>query len=311
MAKLADDRYYRILLYCFLPSQFAATVWGTWLAVQPGTGGWAVAGLVVTVGNINGFGINTAHELGHKPGRLQRWLAKIALAPVAYGHFYVEHNRGHHRKVATPEDPASARMGESFWVFLPRTIIGSLISAWDIEKRRLEKSGKGVWNLDNDNLQAWGLTVLLFGALTVWLGWFALLFLLLQAYYGASLLEVVNYVEHYGLLRSKGADGRPERCTPAHSWNSDHVVNNLILYHLQRHSDHHDNPTRPYQALRHLDESPQLPAGYAALILLSYVPPLFFRVMDPLVVKHYRGDLHKANLQPSRREALLKRWNGR
>lgn len=309
MTPLADDRYYRVLVYCFVPLQYVVTVWGTWLAVQSGISGWAVLGLIITVGNSNGFGINTAHELGHKVGSFPRWLSKISLAPVAYGHFYVEHNRGHHRDVATPTDPASARMGESFWAFLPRTLIGSFRSAWHIEKHRLERSGKRVWNLDNDNLQAWGLTVLLFGALTLWLGWIALPFLLVQAYYGASLLESVNYVEHYGLLRAQGPDGRYERCTPAHSWNSDHIVNNLILYHLQRHSDHHENPTRPYQTLRHLDESPQLPAGYAALILVAYFPPLWFHIMDPLVAKHYGGYLSKANLQPGKREALMKRWN--
>jgi alkane 1-monooxygenase len=238
-------------------------------------------------------------------------LAKITLAPVAYGHFYVEHTRGHHKNVATPEDPASSKMGETFWQFLPRTMIGSLRSAWHIEKERLARKGKGVWSLENDNLQSWAMTGALFGALTAWLGWLALPFLLAQAFYGASLLEVVNYLEHYGLLRQKGPDGRYERCKPEHSWNSNNIVTNLFLYQLQRHSDHHANPTRRFQALRHFDESPQLPTGYAALVLIAYFPPLWFRQMDPLVAQHYGGDLTRANLYPPKRDELLARWSRR
>jgi len=134
-------------------------------------------------------------------------------------------------------------------------------------------------------------------------------FLLLQAFYGASLLEVVNYLEHYGLLRQQGPDGRYERCKPEHSWNSNNIVTNLFLYQLQRHSDHHANPTRRFQALRHFEQSPQLPTGYAALVLIAYFPPLWFRQMDPLVAAHYRGDLTKANLYPPKRAALLERWD--
>ncbi|MCI0354921.1 MAG: fatty acid desaturase, partial [Acidobacteria bacterium] len=214
----------------------------------------------------------------------------------------------HHKNVATPDDPASSKMGETFWQFLPRTMTGSLKSAWNIEKERLARIGKGPWSLDNDNLQAWAMTVVLFGAITLWLGWAALPFLLAQAFYGASLLEVVNYLEHYGLLRQKSPDGRYERCKPDHSWNSNNIVTNLFLYQLQRHSDHHANPTRRFQALRHFDESPQLPTGYAALILIAYVPWLWFRQMDSLVAAHYKGDLTKANLYPPKRDALLAKW---
>ncbi|MGH8561510.1 MAG: fatty acid desaturase, partial [Nevskiales bacterium] len=216
----------------------------------------------------------------------------------------------HHKNVATPDDPASSRMGESFWAFLPRTMIGSLRSAWHIEKERLTRGGKSVLSLENDNLQAWVMTVIFFGALTAWLGWAALPFLLLQAFYGATLLEVINYLEHYGLVRQKEPGGRWERCTPAHSWNSNHIVTNVFLYQLQRHSDHHANPTRRFQALRHFDDSPQLPSGYASMLIPAYIPWLWFRQMDPLVVKHYKGDLTKANLYPPKREKLLKKWMG-
>ena len=310
VAQLENDPYYRGIVYAYIPTQFAATIWGAWLVVNAPVSTVDFIGLIFTVGIVNGIAINTAHELGHKKGEFERWLAKLTLAPVAYGHFYVEHTRGHHKNVATPDDPASSKMGETFWAFLPRTMTGSLKSAWHIEKERLARNGKGVLSPDNDNLQAWAMTVVLFGGLVLWLGWGALPFLLAQAFYGASLLESVNYLEHYGLLRQKGADGRYERCKPEHSWNSNHIVTNLFLYQLQRHSDHHANPTRRFQALRHFDESPQLPSGYAALILITYFPWLWFRQMDPAVVRHFKGDLTKANIYPPRRDELLKKWQG-
>lgn len=305
---LDQDRYYLSIVYAYIPSQYLTTLAGAWLAVNGGLDPLLLIGLVVTAGIVNGVAINTAHELGHKTNALERWLAKITLAPVAYGHFFVEHNKGHHKNVATPEDPASSRLGESFWAFLPRTMVGSLRSAWHIERERLERKGESVWSLGNENLQAWAMTVVLFAAITVWLGWLALPFLLTQAFFGAALLEVVNYLEHYGLLRLKDSAGRVERCQPRHSWNSNHIVTNLFLYQLQRHSDHHANPTRRYQSLRHFEDSPQLPSGYAAMLLLAYFPPLWYRVMDPLVLAHHGGDLSKASVHPSARERLQKRW---
>ncbi len=305
---LEADPWYRALLVLFVPFQYALTVAGAWVAATQPLSAWGWIGLVLSVGGINGVGINTAHELGHKRPRWERWLSRIVLAPVAYGHFYVEHNRGHHLRVATPEDPASSRMGESYWAFLPRTVLGSLRSAWALEAARLTRLGRSPWHWRNECLQAWGMTALLYGALALWLGGPVLVFLAAQAAYGISLLEVVNYIEHYGLLRPRDAQGRLAPCDPTHSWNSDHRVSNLFLYQLQRHSDHHAHPGRRYQVLRHFDESPQLPSGYAGMLLLAYLPPLWRRVMDPRVVAHYGGDVRQANLQPSRRERLLARW---
>lgn len=305
---LEADRYYRWCTYAFIPVQFAATIWAAWL-VGTGTLGWvALAGLLWSMGMVSGIAINTAHELGHKKPEIEGWLSKLALAPVGYGHFYVEHNKGHHRRVATPEDPASSRMGESFYRFLPRTVIGSVISAWDIEKERLARQDKGPWTWENENLQAWAMTVVFWGALTLAFGWVVLPFLVVQGAIGASLLEAVNYIEHYGLARQKKENGRYERVRPEHSWNSNHIVTNLLLYHLQRHSDHHANPTRRYQALRHYDKAPELPTGYAGMIMLAYFPPLWRRVMDPKVVAHHNGDIRKANLQPGKQAKLLAKY---
>lgn len=309
VAALDADRYYRWIVYAFIPTQFALTIWGAWIVAALHPASWIAIGLILTVGTVNGIGINTAHELGHKTNGLERWLAKLALAPVAYGHFFVEHNRGHHARVATPEDPASSKMGETFWAFLPRTVIGSLRSGWHIEKERLARNRHRTWSIHNEILQAFAMTAVLYGALTITLGWIVLPFLLLQAAYGASLLEVVNYMEHYGLLRRRLPGGRVERCRPEHSWNSNNVVTNVFLYQLQRHSDHHANPTRRFQALRPFENSPQLPAGYAGLLWFAYIPPLWFRSMDKRVAAHYRGDLTRANLYAPRREALMARWH--
>lgn len=308
VAGLESDRWYLGVLMLFVPLQLGLTLHGAWLAGQGGLSAAAFAGLVVTVGGINGVAINTAHELGHKHAAWERWLSRIVLAPVAYGHFFVEHNRGHHRRVATPDDPASARLGESFWAFLPRTVVGGLRSAWGLERERLAGRGLPAWHWRNQCLQAWALTVLLWGALVLWQGAGVLLFLVAQAAYGASLLEVVNYLEHYGLRRRQDAQGRFERCAPEHSWNSNHRVSNLFLYHLQRHSDHHAHPARRYQALRHFDEAPQLPSGYAGLLLVAYVPALWYRLMDPRVLAHYGGDLSRANIHPAARARLERRW---
>jgi alkane 1-monooxygenase len=310
VAALEGNRWYRALVVLYVPLQFGVTVLGTWIAATHVLTPLDWAGLLISVGGINGVAINTAHELGHKPVRWERWLARVALAPVAYGHFYVEHNRGHHARVATPADPASARLGESYWAFLPRTVLGSLRSAWQLEAMRLRHAGRSVLSAHNQNLEAWAMTAALYAALALAFGPKVLAFLVAQAAYGISLLEVVNYIEHYGLLRASGADGRPERCTPQHSWNSSHLVSNLFLFNLQRHSDHHAHPARRYQALRHFDDSPQLPAGYAAMLLLAYVPPLWRRVMDPRVLAHYRGELSRAHLHPPRLDALRRRYGG-
>ena len=306
--RLEKERYYRYATYLAVPLQYLSLLWGCWAVATLDLAWWAYLGAAVSVGIVSGVSINTGHELGHKTDGFEQWLAKIALATSAYGHFFVEHNRGHHVRVATPEDPASSRMGESFYAFLPRTVIGSLRSAWEIEARRLERNGHGVWSIHNHNLQAWAMTVVLFTGLTAWFGWIVLPFLLIQAVYGFSLLEVVNYLEHYGLRRQKLDSGRYERCQPRHSWNNNHTVTNLLLYQLQRHSDHHANPTRSYQALRHFDEAPQLPTGYAGMITLAYVPWLWYRVMDPKVVTHHDGDLSKAALQPGKEAKLMARY---
>src|SRR5262249_44701626 len=214
---LEQDRYYRWCTYAYLPLQYAGLVLAAWLFSRPSLSTVDKIGLALTVGMVSGVAINTAHELGHKRANLERWLSRVALAQSGYGHFFIEHNRGHHVKVATPEDPASARLGESFYAFLPRTVTGSLRSAWELEAVRLRRLGSGPWTPRNDILTAWAMTVVLFAVLTAVFGIEVLPFLVLQAVVGFSLLEVVNYLEHYGLLRQRREDGRYERTRPEHS----------------------------------------------------------------------------------------------
>ncbi|MGV9664619.1 alkane 1-monooxygenase [Nocardia niigatensis] len=317
MEYLENDKYYRYCVYAYIPFQLlsltvACYLWTasdlSWLGIDGGLGVVSKIGLTLSMGVMGGVGINTAHELGHKKDELERWLSKITLAQTFYGHFYIEHNRGHHVRVATPEDPASARFAETFWAFLPRSVWGSLRSSWELEAKRLERLGKSPWTIRNDVLNAWLMSVVLWGVLAAVFGPAVLPWLVIQAIYGFTLLETVNYLEHYGLLRQKTAGGRYERCTPEHSWNSDHIVTNIFLYHLQRHSDHHANPTRRYQTLRSMDGAPNLPSGYASMISLAYFPPLWRRVMDHRVLEHYSGDAGKMNIQPRKRERVLAKY---
>ena len=215
-------------------------------------------------------------------------------------------------RVATPEDPASSRVGENFYQFWPRTVGGSLKSAWTLEKKRIGRRGKHPFRISNDVLNAWLMSAVLWGAMIAWLGVGIAPYLVIQAIVGFSLLEVVNYMEHYGMLRQKvGVPGRKqryERVDPTHSWNSNNIATNVLLYHLQRHSDHHANPTRRYQSLRDYEESPVLPTGYAGMIVLAIVPAIWRRVMDPRVLAHFDGDLSKANLSPRKRDKILAKY---
>lgn len=308
---LEQDRYYRWLTFLFLPIQYAAFIFGFWYIATQDMGVLNNVGLAITIGFIGGLGINTAHELGHKKESHERWLSKIALAQSCYGHFYIEHNRGHHVRVATPADPASSRVGESFYQFWPRTVFGSLRSAWRLEKRRYARHKVHPFRIGNDVLNAWLMTAVLWGALLLWLGPSIAPYLLIQALIAITLLEAVNYLEHYGMLRQiVGVPGkeRYERVDPSHSWNSNHIATNILLYHLQRHSDHHAQPTRRYQALRDYQESSALPTGYAGMILLALVPSAWRKVMDPRVAQHFGGNMTLANISPGKEGKVLARF---
>ncbi len=281
--------WFSVFLYAYAVLQIVLIVWTLGvIAVKPGIEGALWFG--VSIGFITGgFGITIAHELGHRPGRFDRFLSQVLLVSVCYGHFYVEHNRGHHARVGTPGDPASARLGESFYAFYLRTVTGSFAHAWRLEAMRLEAKGQSAWSPANRNLVYLAVEVALCAIAWGVAGTEGVVFFLFQSIVAFTLLELVNYVEHYGLTRQRNPDGRFEAVQPHHSWNSDTWFGNALLINLQRHSDHHADSSRPYEALRSIDSAPQLPTGYAGMILLAMVPPLWFRVMDGWVRRAARG----------------------
>ena len=308
--QLEKDRYFRYLTYAVVPLHFVSLVGAAWWAGTQDLSTWAFVGLAAVAGMTSGLGINTGHELGHKQSLLERALSKLVLAVPCYGHFRIEHNLGHHRDVATPEDPASARMGESIYRFALREIPGAFSRAWKIEKARLQRLGKPVWSPVNEILQSFAVTAVLQLGLVVAFGWIMIPFLLIHNVLAWWQLTSANYVEHYGLLRMKDANGRYERCQPRHSWNSNHLYSNLVLFHLERHSDHHAHPMRRYQSLRHFEDLPSLPSGYFGTYLLAYVPWLWFHVMDRklLALKNVDGDLNRVNVDPKNRSKIFTRY---
>jgi alkane 1-monooxygenase len=308
--QLEQDRYYRRLTWFTVPMHFIVLIGIAWFVGTQDLTVWSVLALAITAGSYSGLGINTAHELGHKKPEFERFLAKIVLAVPTYGHFCIEHNRGHHRDVATPEDPASARMGESIYKFMLREIPGTFKRGWTVEKERLARIGKSEWSIHNDILQSYAISAVLQGSLIIAFGWIMIPFLAIHNFWAWYQLTSANYIEHYGLLRQKEASGRYERCQPWHSWNANYIFSNILLFHLERHSDHHANPTRRYQSLRNFDGIPELPNGYYGMYLLAYVPWLWYRVMDRRVLElpHINGDLAKVNIDPQRRDAIYAKY---
>lgn len=275
---------FRIVSWLVVPALIALTLAGAWTVTHRALAPWELAGIVASIGvAAGGLGITVAHELIHKAGAFERALGQALLLNACYMHFYIEHLVGHHGRVATPDDPASARLGESFYAFYPRTVVGSFRSAWAIEASRLARAGQPAWGPRNRMLWYVALPLAVAAALGLAWGPLAGLFFLGQGFVAFSLLELVNYLEHYGLERTPLASGRYGRVTEHHSWSCANRLTNWFLFQLQRHADHHMNAMRRYEALRHLPASPELPTGYAGMIWLALVPPLWRRVMDPRV----------------------------
>lgn len=273
--------HYRAITHLCAPLQVAMVFWGAYVVSGGSLRPFEMAGFVISMGVSSGvLGINVSHELQHRVNlRLEPFLARVMLWTVLYMHWAIEHVAGHHRNVATHEDPATARLGESFYRFWFRTVFSGMVSAWCIEAARLRKKGDLVVGPKNRMIHYALLELALIVVLFSIFGLNAAVYLIMQSVIAFSLLEIVNYVEHYGLLRNK-VGGHYEQVTFLHSWNSSSWLTNRLLFNLQRHSDHHYKPDRRYQILRHFDQSPQLPTGYAGMILLAAVPPLWRMVMD-------------------------------
>ncbi|GGD15192.1 alkane 1-monooxygenase [Aquisalinus flavus] len=305
---MSADRFYMWVPIAAIPLHYLLFIGAAWLVASHDLPWWSVLAIVLGIGTMSGNAITIGHELGHKQERFYRTMAKLSLGVVGYGHFCIEHNRGHHVKVATPEDCSSARMGETVFAFALRDIPGALKGAIAHESLRLRNRGKSFWHPENEILQSWAITLAVALVLVAWLGLAVVPFIIAHhfiAWYG---LTQVNYIEHYGLKRRMLPNGRYEPCQPHHSWNTNHIFSNLMQIHLQRHSDHHANPQRPYQALRNFEKLPRLPSGYPGCLGLANIPPLWFRIMDKRVMAWAGGDLDNVNIDPAAEDRLRAKW---
>lgn len=294
--ELVKQRYFRYITYLYVPLQLSIMLVSVYIIATHNLSWLEWIGFAASTGLITGgVGINLSHEMMHKNSKLQHVFSKILLSSVCYGHFFIEHVKGHHVRVATPEDPATAQFGESLYHFLPKTVTGSFRSAWHLEQRRLKSKNYSAYGIHN---QFWWIILapMAYAAVAYLIaGAAGVAFFLVQSMVAILVLEMVNYIEHYGLERKKLANGLYERVTPYHSWNANHWLSNMLLFHLQRHSDHHTYGGRPYQILRHMDQSPQLPSGYLGMMVLCLFPPLWRAVMDKRVLA-YREQLRQQEL---------------
>ena len=275
--------FFDLWLFLWVPTQLIVMAWALIHISQNVLPTFEIVGLTLSVGMMaSGGGINIAHEFMHRKSPFQRALAEVLMTSVSYTHFCVEHVLGHHKYVGTPKDPATSRKNENIYTFLPRTLIGGLMSAWRLETERAHKR-QLTWTLKDRRLRYSIIYIAVMTTLGLYFGTLGCLFFLGQSAVAILLLEVINYVEHYGLFRKHLENGRYERVSPKHSWNSAHRLTNALLINLPRHADHHYMASRPYQHLKHIEESPQLPTGYSAMLLLALAPPLWKKVMNPKV----------------------------
>lgn len=275
------DKIYDFILYTIVFLQYLALYMFLRSMLTDSLRWHETMGRIWVMGLLCGtFGINVGHELGHRVNKFEQFLAKMLLLTSLYMHFYIEHNKGHHKRVATPEDPSSARYGEWVYSFYFRTILFSYISAWQIGIRDAQKKGRHPLSLHNEMIRFTVIQLVFVSLIFFVFGWLVTLYFITAAVIGILLLETVNYIEHYGLTRKIIGEGKYERAMPSHSWNSDHVIGRVMLFELSRHSDHHYLASRKYQVLRHHDDSPQMPTGYPGMMILSLFPPLWFYIMN-------------------------------
>ncbi|MDM9629874.1 alkane 1-monooxygenase [Robiginitalea aurantiaca] len=280
---------YDLMLFVNIPIVFVL-IWLVGTKISTGSYDfYEYVGFAFSLGIVLGTnGINVAHELGHRQGSVQRFLGKLLLLPSFYMHFYIEHNFGHHVHAATPEDPATARYNQSVYHFWVTSVFRQYINAWRIQRNLLKKESATFFSFKNDMFWYAIIQLAYIGLLYVVFGGFATAFLMLCGIIGFLLLETVNYIEHYGLLRLKRSSGRYERVQEIHSWNSNHVIGRIVLYELTRHSDHHFKSSKKYQLLDYHNSSPDMPYGYPTSMVLSLIPPLWFRIMNPRIPKEMK-----------------------
>jgi alkane 1-monooxygenase len=280
----AFNRWFRLVTWIWVPLQAGLLLWVLRTVQRQHLTGYELIGAALSMGAVSGaIGMTVAHELIHRRAAGERALGDILLALASYPHFAIEHVHGHHRHVATPRDPATARYGESLYGFLPRTLAGSLRSAWHLEVERLARRNHGPWSPINRMLRYVATMVVLYLAIRQVFGNEAVMVFAAQSLVAILVLETINYVEHYGLMRKRLPNGDYEKVQPYHSWDSAYRITNWLLLNLARHADHHCVAAKRYQSLELLPQAPRLPGGYGAMFLLALVPPLWFRVMNPRV----------------------------
>jgi alkane 1-monooxygenase len=231
-------------------------------------------------------GINVGHELGHRKSLFSRTCSKLLYLPCHYMHFFIEHNYGHHINVATPDDPATAKYKQNLYSFWISSVTKTYLSAWRIQLKLLRVSKQSFISLKNDMIFYTLFQISFLILIYLNYGLIITIYSVFMSVVSFLFLETINYVEHYGLLRRIKSNGRYERVKPNHSWNSNHTIGRITLYELTRHSDHHFKSSKKYQVLESIEDSPQLPYGYPTSILISFFPPLWFRIMNPLVEHH-------------------------
>ena len=272
------------MLYLNLPIAYGVLLMALSVVVSQEIAVYEFIGIMLSVGIVLGAnGINVGHELGHRQTSNERFIGKALLLPSLYMHFYIEHNHGHHLHAATKEDPATARYNQSVYSFWITSTFRQYVSAWKIQSKLLQNNGNSFLSFKNDMFWGLILQITYLGLVYIFFSSLGLLFAVGAAVTGFLLLETVNYIEHYGLLRLKTSSGRYERVKEVHSWNSNHVVGRIILYELTRHSDHHYKSSKKYQLLECHEESPQMPFGYPTSMVIALIPPLWFAIMNKRV----------------------------
>jgi alkane 1-monooxygenase len=269
------------MLYINIPVVFILLVFALYTVASSALSPYELVGLALSTGMLlSTNGINVAHELGHRKNVIDRFLSKLLLMPSLYMHFYIEHNHSHHLHAATSEDPATAKYNQSLYSFWATSSSGQYLNAWKVQMKLLQQHKKSFFDLSNDLLWTGLIQLGYLSMIYTGLGAKATIFALCTGVVSFLFLETVNYIEHYGLLRLKTKSGRYERVQTIHSWNSNHIVGRIVLYELTRHSDHHYKSSKKYQTLDSHSESPQLPFGYTGSMVLAFIPPLWFYIMN-------------------------------
>ena len=312
LSEIEADNYYYKILFASTPSYLINITYVCWFVGNHDLALVDYVGIGVSLGIVSGLGLAVGHELGHKTSYFFRRAGKFLLGISGVPHFIVGHLNGHHRLVATPDDSSSSKMGESLYHFgFMRQQPGFYRESWKAEKAKAERSGKSVWNLENETLQQHLITTALFGGLTWVFGWMVLPLLLFQAYICWWYLSLIEYCQHYGLKRELQSDGSYKKATMQHSWNTNMIMSNNLLLNFVRHSPHHLSSVRWYQALRDMETAPRLPYCYSIMFIAAMFPPIFYSLMDKRVIEWAGQDMEKINIYQPAQKRLIEKWKNK